>query len=260
MLDSRLDLNFDVIHAATGNRYVDAKDIRLFIFGPFASFSKYDLTSSSGKHIESIDHALIACLMYKLITGARGSDDLSIGCDRSRDRRKQELTINKNIKGKHHVIIYLRDVSGFAEWQKKATAGLGYRLTLTRNFDNAVLNKDNAFNIAKIKINSVAWYVPHYTPSIQQKTLLFKQITEKTPTELQYVERSVFMKEVNTKNYWSFELGTQEGKNVPIWIIVGFQRRDRQDSQNLTNDTFFRPPVSSCQCIIGTERYPDNIS
>ena len=50
-----------------------------------------------------------------------------------------------------------------------------------------------------------------------------KQITDKIPTELRYVERSVFMKEVNTQNLWSFELGTQEVVNVPIWIIVGFQ-------------------------------------
>ena len=26
----------------------------------------------------------------------------------------------------------------------------------------------------------------------------------------------------------------------------------------MNNDTFYRPPVSSAQCIIGTEKYPDN--
>ena len=88
--------------------------------------------------------------------------------------------------------------------------------------------------------------------------MLLKQITSKTPTELQYVERSVSVKEVNRRNFWSFELGTQEGIKVPIWIIVGFPQRDRQDTQNLKNDYFYRPPVSSCQCILGTERYPDN--
>ena len=31
-----------------------------------------------------------------------------------------------------------------------------------------------------------------------------------------------------------------------------------QDSQILANDTFYRPPVTSAQCIIGTEKYPDN--
>ena len=46
--------------------------------------------------------------------------------------------------------------------------------------------------------------------------------------------------------------------NVPIWIIVDFRQKDRQDSQNLNNDTFHRPPVTSAQCIIGTKRYPDS--
>ena len=41
-------------------------------------------------------------------------------------------------------------------------------------------------------------------------------------------------------------------------IIIGFQQRDRQDSQNLNNDTFYRPPVTSAQCHILTEIYPDN--
>ena len=33
-------------------------------------------------------------------------------------------------------------------------------------------------------------------------------------------------------------MGTQEGIDVPIWIIVGFQQCDRQHDQNLNNDTF----------------------
>ena len=45
--------------------------------------------------------------------------------------------------------------------------------------------------------------------------------------------------------------------NVPIWIFIGVQQRDRQDSQNLINDGFFRLPVTSVQCIIGTEKYPE---
>ena len=66
------------------------------------------------------------------------------------------------------------------------------------------------------------------------------------------------MKEVNTQNFWTFELGTQEGLKVPIRSIVDFQQRDRQDSQNLNNDIFYRPPVTSAQCIFGTENYSDN--
>ena len=125
MLNSYRALYFDVLHAATNNRYVDDNDIRLVNLGPIALFSNYKLTTSSGKHIENIDHAHIVSLMYKLITSSRGSDDLSIGFDRDRGRRQRELTKNKFRKGKYHVRIYLKDVFGFAEYQEKATYGLG---------------------------------------------------------------------------------------------------------------------------------------
>ena len=109
-------------------------------------------------------------------------------------------------------------------------------------------------SLVETKKNALEWFVPHYTPSISIQAILFDQILSKTPTELQYVERSVFMKEVNTKNLWMFELGTQEKINVPIWITVGFQQRDRQGSQNSNNDTFYRPHVTSAHCIIGKEK------
>ena len=86
------------------------------------------------------------------------------------------------------------------------------------------------------------------------------QIVNKKPTELRYVEGSVFMKELNTQNLWTFEIGTQKGINVPIWTVVGFQQSDWQHDQNLNNDTFYGPPVISTQCINGTEKYPDSAS
>ena len=258
LLNSYLELNFDVIHAAApNNRYADGNDIRLVNLGPIALFSNYRLTTSSGKHLENIDHAHIVSLMYKLLSSSKGSDDLAIGFDRDRTKRRNELTNNKNIKGKYHIRIYLKDVFGFAEYQEKGTYGLGYKLTLTRNTDNAVLNKANAINNGKIRINALEWYVPHYTPSVQQQSILSKQILNKTPTQIQYPERSVFMKEVNTQNVWTFELGTQEGVNIPTWTFVAFQQNDRQHDQNLNNDTFVRLPVISAQVVIGTERYPD---
>ena len=76
MLGSCLKANFDVLHAATKNRYIDGDDIRLVNEGPIALFSNYKLQSSSGKHIEEINHAHIVCLKYKLITSSRKTDDL----------------------------------------------------------------------------------------------------------------------------------------------------------------------------------------
>ena len=124
-------MNFDVLHAATNKRYVDTDDIWLINLAAIALFSNFKLTISSGKHLENIDHAHIVSLRYKLLTSSRGSDDLSIGIDRDRKRRKRELTNNKNINGKYHIRFYLKDIFGFAEHQQKATYGLGYKLTLT---------------------------------------------------------------------------------------------------------------------------------
>ena len=119
LLNSYLEINFDVVHAATSNRYVDGNDIRLVNMGPVALFSNYKLTTSSGKHLENIDHAHIVSLMYKLLSSCKGSDDLSIGFDRDRNRRQRELSNNKTQKGKFHVRIYLKDVFVFAENQEK---------------------------------------------------------------------------------------------------------------------------------------------
>ena len=256
LLKSFLDLSFEVIKKADNSRYGNGNHIRLVNLGSIALFSNFKLTTSSGKHLGDISHAHLVSLMYKLITSSKNSDDLSIGFDHSRARRQDEMTDNKRVKGKCHLRIMLKDVFGFAECQEKASYGLGYKLTLTKNKDETIIDKVAGIADARIKIDHIHWYVPHYIPSMAQQGIMSKQILNKTPTELRYVERSVFMKEVNNQNLWN-ELGSLENMNVPIWIIIGFQQQDGQDSQNLKNDTFCKLPVTSCQCVIGTEKYPD---
>ena len=117
-------------------------------------------------------------MIYKLLTSSRGSDDLSFGFDRGRNRRQRELTNNKNFKGKYLVRIYLKDIFGFAEHQEAATYGLGYTLTLIGNTDNAVLTENNATNNAKIKIIASEWYVPHYTLSLEKYKKLMEKIAK----------------------------------------------------------------------------------
>ena len=51
LLNSYLELNFDVLHAATGNRYADGDDKRSVNLCPIALFSNYRLTTSSGKRL-----------------------------------------------------------------------------------------------------------------------------------------------------------------------------------------------------------------
>ena len=119
LLNSYLELNFDVLQAASNNRYVDTSDFRLVNLGPIALFSKYKLTTSSGKHSEEISHAHIVILLYKLSTSSKDIDDLSIGFDRKRGRKRNELSDNKSIKGKYHIRISLKDTFGFPNTKKK---------------------------------------------------------------------------------------------------------------------------------------------
>ena len=99
-MNSYLELNLDVIQAATDDRYADGANIRLFNLAVIALFSIFKLTTSCGKHLEEINHAHIVSLIYKLLSSSKESDDLSIGFDRSHDSRKRELTNKKNFKGK----------------------------------------------------------------------------------------------------------------------------------------------------------------
>ena len=97
--------------------------------------------------------------------------------------------------------------------------------------------------------------------SIQTKHYTAKYINESDYKEDGYrasISRKIFfLKEVNTQIFWTFELGTQEGINIPITIFLVFQQNERQHDQNLNNYTFIRIPVKSAQVLIGTERYPD---
>ena len=87
---------------------------------------------------------------------------MSIGFNRDRNRRRDELTNNKNIKGKYRLINLLKDVFGFAQHQNKATFRLGYRVTPTRKKDETVLEKTVGFGDARNKIDHIHWSLPHY--------------------------------------------------------------------------------------------------
>ena len=58
-LNSYFDLSFDVLHAATKNRYADNNDITSVNLGPIALFSNYKLITNSGKHLENFSQAHI---------------------------------------------------------------------------------------------------------------------------------------------------------------------------------------------------------
>ena len=96
----------------------------------------------------------------------------------------------------------LKDVFGLAEYQENATYILSYELTLTKSKIEAVLDKAQRIDDTRIKFNHIHWYVPRYTPSIQQQGILSKENFRKTPTERKHIERFVFAIEVKNRNLW----------------------------------------------------------
>ena len=178
------------------------------------------------------------------------------GFEESTAIRRQELTNHKTEKGTFFVRIKLKDLFGFAD-QEKITYGLGYSLTLKRNNNNDSIIRDNGVDAAKIVIKDIGWYIPHYVPSLENQQLVMDQILDKDTTEIYYMKRIVFRKDVNTNNNRTFELGNS-GESTPSFIIVGFQARNKIDSQTHYNAKFDRLPVSNAFCKIGSENYPDD--
>ena len=122
-----------------------------------------------------------------------------MGLKNHKQLEEKELTNNKTEKGTFFVRIRLSDIFGFAD-QEKITYGMGYTLTLKRNNNNDPIIRDNGVDAAKINIKDISWHIPHYTPSMENQQLVMDQILDKDPTELYYIERVVFRKDVNTNN------------------------------------------------------------
>ena len=258
--NSFISLEFEVLKN-NNTRYINGDEIGLVNFGPISLFSEAKLTTSSGKHLEKVDNLHLISLMYKLLTSTKSTSQLLYGFEESETIRRQELTNNKNEKGTFFVRKKLKDLFGFAD-QEKITYGLGYTLTLKWNTNNDAILRSVGVDAAKVVIKDIGWYIPHYVPSLENQQLVMNQILNKDPTELFYTERIIFRKDVNTNSNWTFELvgnaGGNSGESCPTFVIVGFQARNKIDSQVHDNAVFDRLPISNAVCKIGSEKYPDD--
>ena len=75
-------------------------------------------------------------------------------------------------------------------------------------------------------------YVPVYTPRISNEKLMLGHIVSKAATELSYIKKSSYMKDVTSENNWTSELGVGDGNDIPIYREVGFIQRDQFNQQH----------------------------
>ena len=128
-------------------------------------------------------------------------------------------------------------------------------LTSKRKNNNDPIIRDIGVDAAKIVIEDIGWYIPHCTLSLENQLIMMDQILNKDPTELYYMERIVFRKDVNSNKNWTFDLGNS-GESTPTFVKVEFQTRNKIDSQTHDNAIFDRLPISNAVCKIGSEKYP----
>ena len=141
---------------------------------------------------------------------------------------------------------------------------MGYKIILQRSSDNQAIGHPAQASVAtnlslagRVIKEDLSWYVPHYTPNISNQNLMLGHIVSNAATELSFIKRSSYMKDVTTKNNWTFEFGVEDGIEIPIYVIVGFMQRDQFNEHYHNNDSFYRQSVVIAQCSIGSEKFPD---
>ena len=139
--NSYILIDFEVTHD-DDTKYINGNEISLVNLGPVALFSEAKLTSHSGKDLEKVENLHTVSLMHKLLSSCHETIEPLYGFDSNINRRRQELTKNKEDleKGTFYNRIRLIDIFGFAD-QDKITYGLGYILTLKRNSNNDVIHR-----------------------------------------------------------------------------------------------------------------------
>ena len=91
----------------------------------------------------------------------------------------------------------MKDVFGFVEDQENAIYGLGYQLILKKQTGIDAIITDAATANAKAPKEGFVWFVQHYTPNTTRKRSLSDQTVPRTPIEINFVEKSVFRKDIN---------------------------------------------------------------
>ena len=133
--------------------------------------------------MEKVDILHTVSSINKLSTSGQHTSELMYGFEESQPTRRLELTTHKTEKGTIFVKIKLTDLFGFAG-QEKVTFGLGYTLSLKRNNNNEPNIRAAGVDAAKIVTKDISWYIPHYTPSLENQQIMIDHLLNKVPTEL----------------------------------------------------------------------------
>ena len=126
------------------------------------------MTFSSGKHLEKVDNLPIISIRHQLLPSQQQTSELMYWFEESVTMKRQELTNNKTEEGSFFVNIMLIDFFWFV-YQEKVTYGLSNTLTLKCNNNNNPILRNNGVDDAKIVMKHIGWYIPHFTPCLENQ-------------------------------------------------------------------------------------------
>ena len=258
--DAYLEGEISVVKAADNTRYADGDGIQLVSNALQSLFDEISLKNSSNQTIDPpISYS--AGLMLRML---KSSDEEMMSNFRKDDvdgvietTKRDRLLNDTPEKGTIFLRSYLRDFGlGFPASQDTITINQGFKLILKRAETYNSIFRTIADN-AKVEIKDLVLYVRQFTPSIDNMNLINEHILANKSAVYPFTQNSYTTKPINANRKWTFEIGQETSIDIPLQIIVGFQSIERLQSQTQNNGVFDQLNITSAQCRIGTDRYPD---
>ena len=230
---------------------------------------KYQL---SGQEIESILNPGQATTMLGLL---KYPDDFSKskGLNQSwyKDTSATAILDNANIgfmlrhsyvintpvpKGTFSFRIPLKHIFGFCGDYNKILYGMKQTLTLTRDQDNNAIFRLAAVDAGEIRLDKIAWYMPHVMPADKDKMELYKIIEKKEKLPVGYRMIQYDSAPVPQTTSFTWRLAVKSSPEVPRFIIVGFQT-NKNNRQEGNPAVFDNVRVKNIYCTLNSTRYPE---
>ena len=251
--------------------YADANAVSLINNGMMYLFKniKYQL---SGHEIESILNPGQATTMLGLL---KYPDDFSKSQGLNqlwyKDTAATAILDNSNIgfmlrhtyiiresdpKGTFSFRIPLKHSFDFCGDYTKIIYGMKQTLTLTRDNDNNAIFRLAAVDAGKIRLDKIAWYMPHVLPADKDKIELYKIIEKKEKLPVGYRMIQCDSASVPQTTSFTWRLAVKSFPEAPRFIIVGFQtnKNNRQDGNPAVFDNV---RVKNIYCTLNSTRYPE---
>ncbi|XP_063447224.1 uncharacterized protein LOC134726736 [Mytilus trossulus] len=159
-------------------------------------------------------------------------------------------------KGSFSFAIPLKHIFGFADDYNKIVYGLRHELSLVRDSNaNAILRAAAVNDVAKIVLSKLSWFVPHVTPSDENKMQLYKTIQSKSKIHCGFRMRQCDSIAVPQASQFNWRLAAKSGREKPRYIVVAFQT-NRSGDQTHNAAVFDHCRLRNINVTLNAERYP----